>query len=375
MEQKQLQQQVERIGRSLRQQILANNDDDTIKESDLERINDLLTALNQQTPHMTVALLQKSRIGNTLTKCVTTLKRRRHHDNDKGVNSQLDLVIKSGEALLSQWKRIADQEAKKPSPTTTIKKQQENPSQGLPKTVQAYHARLTQQRKELYKNPPVLPPHHIVIEPNYCPLPQRNKKTGELTFSCGTNQDIQKLLRDFHPNRTPEEILRAGAFGGTYFRSIVSAVTNTKYHGVTALHDTVDTQWITGLDVGTMLTSATYRASINKYRVACGGSLGMWESSGWIADCDPYGWFQWYCRFYRGRRCSDDVRQIQRWSKCAGLKGRFRSQLCNKILASAAKRPEDVSISPVIRQTLLHWGLEITDHVLAKHKQRVGGGA
>lgn len=81
--------------------------------------------------------------------------------------------------------------------------------------------------------------------------------------------------------------------------------------------------------------------------------------------------YQWYCRFYQGRRCEDDVRQVQRWAKCAGPKGRFRSQLCNKILA-ANTSADDPSISPVIRQTLLHWGLEITEDVLEKHRKRVG---
>ena len=95
----------------------------------------------------------------------------------------------------------------------------------------------------------------------------------------------------------------------------------------------------------------------------------MWESSGWISDCDPYGWFQWYCRFYSGRRSSDDARQISRWMKSAGVKGRFRSQICNKIIAAGA-RAEDARISPVIRQTLLHWGLEITEHVLEMHRKR-----
>lgn len=94
---------------------------------------------------------------------------------------------------------------------------------------------------------------------------------------------------------------------------------------------------------------------------------------GWIADSDPYGWFQWYCRFYRGRRCNDDERQISRWLKSAGPKGRFRSQLCNKIIGQGAiSQINNVSISPVIRQTLLHWGLEITEAVLRKHGKRVG---
>mmetsp|Transcript_10892 Transcript_10892/g.16592 ORF Transcript_10892/g.16592 Transcript_10892/m.16592 type:complete len:100 (-) Transcript_10892:225-524(-) len=98
----------------------------------------------------------------------------------------------------------------------------------------------------------------------------------------------------------------------------------------------------------------------------------MWESSGWIADSDPYGWFQWYCRFYSGRRCGDDARQIGRWCKSAGMKGRFRSQLCNKVM-KAGTVAGDERISPVIRQTLLHWGLEVTEDVLEKHKRRLGG--
>ena len=57
--------------------------------------------------------------------------------------------------------------------------------------------------------------------------------------------------------------------------------------------------------------------------------------------------------------------------KSAGPKGRFRSQLCNKILAANTSH-DDRSISPVIRQTMLHWGLDITPQVLEQHRKRVG---
>jgi hypothetical protein len=86
----------------------------------------------------------------------------------------------------------------------------------------------------------------------------------------------------------------------------------------------------------------------------------MWESSGWISDIDPYGWFQWYCRFYMGRRSSDDARQISRGNGVAGVKGRFRNQLIGRC-SRARKCFDDVSISPVIRQALLHWGYELTE--------------
>lgn len=83
------------------------------------------------------------------------------------------------------------------------------------------------------------------------------------------------ILKDFRPNRTPEEVLRSGAFGGTYFHSIVSAVTNTRYEAHNVLVDTLDDDWIEGLDHCQMLTSQTYNARINKFGVKCGGSLGM----------------------------------------------------------------------------------------------------
>jgi hypothetical protein len=117
-----------------------------------------------------------------------------------------------------------------------------------------------------------------------------------------------------------------------------------------------------------LICAKEYDASVNQYRVACGGSLQMWLSKGWIAqDCDPYGWFQWYCRFYSGRRCSDDARQVKRWLACTGPKGRWKRNLLNKIVQQqskslpSSKAFQDPTISPVIRQTLLHWAYEVTE--------------
>jgi len=193
--------------------------------------------------------------------------------------------------------------------------------------------------KEIYKNPPSPPILDIIIfKDERQSLPER-AKNGDIIF------DDHK---EFKPNYSPEEVLRAGAFGGTYFRPIHSAVTNIKYRSSDVLASTVPKEWIEGLDKGTMITSSDYNIKVNKWKAKCGGSLGMWESSGWMSNSDPYGWFQWYCRFYQGRRCSDDERQISRYNKSAGPTGRFKSQLANKIIAAGV----DVncpSISPVIR--------------------------
>jgi hypothetical protein len=282
--------EVSDLSSSLRNEII-----DCKTEPDIERSKDLLEALSKH-HSMPIAILQKTRAGNTLAKCVKTLKRHKRTSNEK---EGLEGLIHISENLLKKWK---DSAAKEENMAKKKESEAFDKAEGLPTSTKEYLARLQKQRKELFKNPPALPPDHVQIEEKKCPLPKRDKKTGELTFQCGEDDSIRSLLRDFRPNRTPEEILRAGSFGGTYFRPITSAVTNKVYNADEVLRDSVDPKWIKGLDKKTMLTSATYRNSVNKYGVKCGGSLGMWESSGWIADSDPYGWFQWYCRFYQGRR-------------------------------------------------------------------------
>ena len=93
-----------------------------------------------------------------------------------------------------------------------------------------------------------------------------------------------------------------------------------------------------------------------------------WEKNDWIKEEDPYGWFQWYCRYYRGRKSPDDERQIKRWLALAGPNGRFRRRLMNEIIKKK-KRYNESTVSPVIRQVLLHWGYELTSEDLKKYKQ------
>jgi len=178
--------------------------------------------------------------------------------------------------------------------------------------------------------------------------PSRNKK-NELVF---------KDWSEFKPNLSPQQIFQMGSFGGTYFRTINSKVVNKK---LTNQHkEFVKQSWFKDLDISKYVTSSNYKPSINKYKVRSGLSLEEWERSGWIKPVDPFGWFQWYCRFYCGRRCDDDKRQVDRWVKYAGEKsGRWRIRLIN-MCKKKGKKYDDYSVSPVIRQGLQHWGYQIT---------------
>ena len=189
------------------------------------------------------------------------------------------------------------------------------------------------------------------------PLPTRHKN-GYLVFP---DQD------DFKPNLTPKEVLQAGSFGGTYFRPIYSSVTKQKYGK--EVWEELPKDWLEGLNIRTQVSSCIYDESKNKYKVKCGASLEEWESSGWMREQDPYGWFQWYCRFYQGRRTEDDERQISRWKKCAGEKGRWKNNLISKI-AKAGVAFDNYGVSPVVRQTLQHWAYCLTKPDYEKNAKR-----
>ena len=96
--------------------------------------------------------------------------------------------------------------------------------------------------------------------------------------------------------------------------------------------------------------------SVNKYGVKCGTSLRFWENKGWIHFIDSYGWFQFVFRYWLGRRSVDDKRQISRWK---GIATRFKGKLV-RMIKDANSTFDDYSISPKIRQILLHWGYELT---------------
>lgn len=161
---------------------------------------------------------------------------------------------------------------------------------------------------------------------------------------------------EFKPNLSPEEMFRAGAFGGTYWRPIYSSVV--KQHLENVHHRYAKYGWWRGLDEATFLTTPweSYNKKVNKWGVKVGQTLEEWEGSNWITQYHPYGWVHWYCDFFIGKRCPDDDRQIRRW---IGVRGRFGNRLINMINKKSTTAT-DPKISPKIRQTLLHWAWEVT---------------
>ena len=156
---------------------------------------------------------------------------------------------------------------------------------------------------------------------------------------------------DFGANKTPIEVITEGAFRGTYFRDIYSGINGKWYK----------TSWkefdqLKDIDQK-CYCSSYYDASFNKYNVKCGTSLRSWENKGWINEINPYGWFQWYFRYWLGRRSGDDERQINRRKKTVS---RFRVKLV-KMIKDAGGKFDEYSISRKIRQILLHWGYELTE--------------
>lgn len=178
--------------------------------------------------------------------------------------------------------------------------------------------------------------------------------------------------QDFTPNKSPAELLREGAFGGSYFRPLYSKKLGTT---ITDDHLELPPQWIEGLNVSYYLTSSTYEPEANKFKVACGQSIEQWEANGWIDHrYDVRGWFQWYCRFFAGRRCEDDERQVSRWKKCVGPTGRWRRMLLKKYVSSGVRTVWDdgeddntPEVSPVMHQTCHHWAFEVTQDVLDEY--------
>ena len=123
---------------------------------------------------------------------------------------------------------------------------------------------------------------------------------------------------EFIPNKTPLEMIKEGAFGGTYFRDIYLGANGKWERNLRKEFSklkTIDRKFY---------CSDYYDVELNKYKVKTGTSQRFWENKSWITKIDPYGWFRWYFRYFLGSRSSDGFRQIKRWKQTvSAIKGKL----------------------------------------------------
>ncbi len=156
---------------------------------------------------------------------------------------------------------------------------------------------------------------------------------------------------NFSPNLTPKEVIQMGSFGGIYF--------NNEGGKIDIDYKEFPSNWFENLDKSYFM-SEKYLKKVNYFNVKSGLSQEEWEEKGWIHPQDPRGWFQWYCRYYLGRKTEDDKRQIQRWNNFCGEKGRWRNYIYSKIHKKQTS-VKDQSFSLAVRQSLLHWGYMVNE--------------
>ena len=163
---------------------------------------------------------------------------------------------------------------------------------------------------------------------------------------------------EFRPNLTPRQIIERGAFGGNYFGIDVGANLD-DYKELFDYH-------FKGLDTSLYL-GETYKPRLNRFKVRSGMDYAYWKQMGWMHERDPYGWFEWYCKYSMGLRGEDDNRQISRWQDFTDVNGRWRNNIYKKIYET-----DDWNVSPRIQQSLLHWGYEVNkeDYNLWKELNR-----
>jgi hypothetical protein len=115
----------------------------------------------------------------------------------------------------------------------------------------------------------------------------------------------QNFDPEFHPGLTPKQMLQLGVFGGKYMTDARAEFPNS---------------WF----AGAKLATAGRDSSLNYFGVHASQPLSTWRKNGWIHPDDPRGWFQWYCRYYMGRRTpEEDHRRSAVGKQCDGTSGKL----------------------------------------------------
>lgn len=147
-----------------------------------------------------------------------------------------------------------------------------------------------------------------------------------------TEPEGKNFAPNFNPDLSPKQMLELGVFGGVYMRDCTKEFPK----------DWFDKAKFQDKD------SYEHNPELNYFGKNASQPLSVWRKKGWIYDEDPRGWFQWYCRYFMGRRCPDDERQIQRWRAI----GRHIAQIKKNCRAG------DHTCRPKQRQAILHWAYD-----------------
>jgi hypothetical protein len=134
---------------------------------------------------------------------------------------------------------------------------------------------------------------------------------------------------EFTPELTPRQMMEMGVFGGKYMTDCTNEFPGSWFKHARLCH-------------------GSHNPALNYFGVNASQSLSEWRKKGWIYHEDPRGWFQWYCRYYMGRRCPDDERQIRRW------------RAMKRHIAQIKKNcePGDLHCRRRQRQALLNWAYD-----------------
>jgi hypothetical protein len=166
----------------------------------------------------------------------------------------------------------------------------------------------------------------VKSEPRRIKVNDRMQRGYEYLLTKPTGKDFAP---GFKPELTPKQMLRLGVFGGKYMTDCKAEFPN---------------DWF----ANARLCSERHAPELNFFRVNASQPLSVWRQKGWIYPQDPRGWFQWYCRYYLGRRCPDDQRQIKRWRAVRRHIAQLRKNC----------RRSDLICRPKQRQALLHWAYD-----------------
>jgi len=139
----------------------------------------------------------------------------------------------------------------------------------------------------------------------------------------------RQFRSEFKPELTPKQMLEVGVFGGKYMNDCRREFPATWFKKA-------------------KLSPKRSDASLNYFGVHASQPLAVWQNKGWIYEEDPRGWFQWYCRYYSGRRSPDDLRQIARWRAVRRHVAQLKKNCPRRDLNCRRRQ----------RQALLHWAYD-----------------